>query len=163
MGTDDGGKPAGLRYTWNYFANMVMNDPQLDLAKVTDEDIARGERHYTPILDANDPDLSAFKAHGGKLIQYHGWNDPGIPPGFSVEYHARVAAAMGKIDDFYRLYMVPGMLHCGGGDAPTTVDWQSAIEAWVEKGSPPGALTASEPQGGTQTLLPFAANDYPAP
>jgi pimeloyl-ACP methyl ester carboxylesterase len=157
MGTDDGGKPAGLRYTWNYFANMVMHDPQLDLAKVTDEDIVRGELLYAPILDANDPDLSAFKAHGGKLIQYHGWNDPGIPPGYSLEYRARVAANMGKIDDFYRLYMVPGMLHCGGGDAPTNVDWQAAIEAWVEKGMPPGALSASGAQGETQTLLPFDA------
>jgi pimeloyl-ACP methyl ester carboxylesterase len=163
MGTDDGQKPAGLGYTRSYFANLVMRDPHFDLAKVTDEDIARGERQYAPILDASDPDLSAFKSHGGKLIQYHGWNDPGIPPGFSVEYHARVAATIGKIDGFYRLYMVPGMLHCGGGDAPTTVDWQSAIEAWVEKDTPPGALTAGEPQGGTQTLLPFAANAYPAP
>jgi pimeloyl-ACP methyl ester carboxylesterase len=157
VGTDDGGKPAGLGYTRNYFANMVMHDPQLDLAKVTDADIARGERHYAPILDAGDPDLSAFKAHRGKLIQYHGWNDPGIPPGYSLEYHARVAATMGKIDDFYRLYMVPGMLHCGGGDAPTNVDWQAAIEAWVEKGTPPGALSAGDAQGGTQTLLPFDA------
>jgi pimeloyl-ACP methyl ester carboxylesterase len=154
-GTDDGGKPAGLAFTWNYFANMVMHDPQLDLAKVTDEDIARGELHYAPILDANDPDLSAFRAHGGKLIQYHGWNDPGIPPGYSLEYRARVAAKMAKIDDFYRLYMVPGMLHCGGGDAPTNVDWQTAIEAWVEKGTPPGALRASDAQGDTQTLVPF--------
>jgi pimeloyl-ACP methyl ester carboxylesterase len=154
-GTADGGKPAGLAFTWNYFANLVMHDPQLDLATVTDEDIARGELHYAPILDANDPDLSAFKAHGGKLIQYHGWNDPGIPPGYSLEYHARVAAKMGKIDGFYRLYMVPGMLHCGGGDAPTNVDWQAAIEAWVEKGTAPGELNASDAQGETQTLLPF--------
>jgi pimeloyl-ACP methyl ester carboxylesterase len=154
-GTDDGGKPAGLAYTRNYFANMVMRDPQLDLAKVTDADIARGEQHYAPILDANDPDLSAFRAHGGKLIQYHGWNDPGIPPGYSLEYRARVAAKMGKTEDFYRLYMVPGMLHCGGGDAPTNVDWQAAIEAWVENGTAPGALSASGAQGETQTLVPF--------
>jgi feruloyl esterase len=154
-GTDDGGKPAGFDFTWNYFANMVMHDPQLDLAKVTGEDITRGELQYAPILDADDPNLSAFKAHGGKLIQYHGWNDPGIPPGYSLEYRARVAAKMGKIDDFYRLYMVPGMLHCGGGDAPTNVDWQAAIEAWVETGTPPGMLSASGAQGETQTLVPF--------
>ena len=47
-------------------------------------------------LDANDPNLAAFKAHGGKLIQYHGWNDPGIPPGYSLEYRARLAATMGQ-------------------------------------------------------------------
>lgn len=155
-GTEDGGRPAALGFTWNYLANMVMHDPHFDPAKVTKEDIARGELHYAPMMDASDPDLSAFKAHGGKLIQYHGWNDPGIPPGYSLEYRARVAAAMGPVDDFYRLYMVPGMLHCAGGDAPTMVNWQEAIEAWVEKGTPPGALTASDAHGGMQTLLPFA-------
>jgi len=98
----------GLGFTWNYLANMVMHNPHFDLMKVTNEDIARGELHYAPIMDASDPDLSAFKAHGGKLIQYHGWNDPRIPPGYSLEYRARVAATMGKIDDFYRLYMVRG-------------------------------------------------------
>jgi hypothetical protein len=157
-GTDDGAKPAGLAFTWNYLANMVMQDPHFDLAKVTDEDIVRGELHYAPILDASDPDLSAFKARGGKLIQYHGWNDPGIPPGFSLEYHARVGTRMGKIDDFYRLYMVPGMLHCAGGDAPTGVDWQAAIEAWVEKGTAPSVLTAKNAQGETQTLSPIPAD-----
>jgi len=157
-GADDGTKPAALGFTWNYLANMVMHDPHFDPAKVTNADLARGELHYAPIMDASDPDLSAFRAHGGKLIQYHGWNDPGIPPGYSLEYHARVAATMGKIDDFYRLYLVPGMLHCGGGDAPTTVDWQAAIEAWVEKDTPPGTLTAADAQGGTQVLSPYAAD-----
>jgi Tannase and feruloyl esterase len=156
-GSDDGGKPAGLGFTWNYLANMVMHDPHFDAAKVTNEDLVRGELHYAPIMDADDPNLVAFKAHGGKLIHYHGWNDPGIAPGYSLEYHARVAATMGPVDDFYRLYMVPGMLHCAGGDAPTNVDWQSAIQAWVEKDTPPGELTASDAQGRTQTLSPFVA------
>jgi pimeloyl-ACP methyl ester carboxylesterase len=154
-GTDDGVKPAALGFTWNYFANMVMHDPHLDLTKVTNQDIARGELHYAPIIDASDPDLSVFRAHGGRLIQYHGWNDPAIAPGYSLEYRARVVAAMGKTDDFYRLYMVPGMLHCGGGDAPTDIDWQTAIEAWVEKGAAPGALVASDAKGGAQTVHPF--------
>jgi hypothetical protein len=157
-GTDDGKTPAGLGFTRNYLANMVMHDPHFDLAKVTTGDIVRGELHYAPLLDATNPDLSAFKAHGGKLIQYHGWNDPAIPPGYSLEYRARVAATMGNVDDFYRLYMVPGMLHCGGGDAPTNVDWQAAIEAWVDKGTPPGALTARDAQGDTQSLSPFVAD-----
>jgi Tannase and feruloyl esterase len=58
--------------------------------------------------------------------------------------------------------MVPGMLHCGGGDAPTNVDWQSAIEAWVEKGTPPGGLTASDAQGETQTVSPFEVDSVSA-
>jgi hypothetical protein len=155
-GTDDGGKPAALGFTWNYLANMVMKDPHFDPAQVTTADIERAELHYAPIMDANDPNLSAFRAHGGKLIQYHGWNDPGIPPGYSLAYRDRLVATMGSVDDFYRLYMIPGMLHCGGGDAPTEIDWQSAIEAWVEDGNAPEALTARNGQGGTQSVLPFA-------
>jgi pimeloyl-ACP methyl ester carboxylesterase len=161
-GADDGRQPAGVGFTRNYLANMVMHDAHVDPAKVTDEDIARAELHYAPLMDAADPDLSAFKARGGKLIHYHGWNDPGIPPGYSLEYRARVVAAMGTVDDFYRLYMVPGMLHCAGGDAPTFVDWQAAIEAWVEKGTPPSALIARDERGGTQTLTPFVAAATPA-
>jgi feruloyl esterase len=152
-GTDDGGKPAALGFTWNYLANLVMKDPHFDPSRVTNGDLARAERHYAPIMDANDPDLAAFKAHGGKLIQYHGWNDPAIPPGYSLEYRERLVAAMRNVEDFYRLYMVPGMLHCGGGDAPTGVNWQGAIEAWVEHGEAPGALTARDAQGTTQTVV----------
>jgi feruloyl esterase len=155
-GTQDGEKPAALEFTWNYLANMVMKDPHFDPAKVTHADLVRAEVHYANIMDASDADLSVFKAHGGKLIQYHGWNDPGIPAGYSLEYRQRLTSTMRDVDDFYRLYMVPGMLHCGGGAAPTQVDWQSALEAWVEHGQPPGALTARGADGDTQTVLPFA-------
>jgi feruloyl esterase len=134
---------------------MVMNDPRLDIAKVSDADIVRGERQYAPIMDSDNADLSAFRAHGGKLIQYHGWNDPGIPPGYSLEYRERVASKTGGLGDFYRLYMVPGMLHCGGGDAPTNVDWQAALEAWVERAVAPGQLVASDGNGIIQNLKPY--------
>lgn len=154
-GADEQGRSAGSGFTWNYLAYMVMRDPNLDIAKVTTADISRGERQFAPIIDSDSADLRAFRAHGGKLIQYHGWNDPGIPPGYSLEYRERLAAKTGGLEDFYRLYMVPGMLHCRGGDAPTTVNWQSTLEAWVEHAKPPGQLVASDGKGGTQTLEPF--------
>ena len=154
-GTDDQAHPAGIGFTWNYLAYMVMRDPKLDIGKVTDADLIRGERRYASIMDSDSPDLSAFKAHGGKLIQYHGWNDPAIPPGYSLEYRERVTAKTSGADDFYRLYMVPGMLHCSGGDAPTNVNWQAALESWVEKSEAPGDLVASDGKGATQILGPF--------
>jgi feruloyl esterase len=141
-------------YAWNYFAYMVKHDPQLDPTTLSDADLARAAKLYRPIMDSDDADLTAFKAHGGKLIQYHGWNDPLIPPGFSLEYQSRLAAQMGNIDGFYRLYMVPGMLHCGGGDAPTNVNWLAALEDWVERNKAPGTLTASDGKGATQTIEP---------
>jgi len=153
--TGDNGKtpPYGLAFTWNYLAYMVMQNPKLVLASVTTADLVRGEHEVGASIDAANPDLSAFKAHGGKLIQYHGWNDPAIAPDYSLAYRVQVAANTPGIDDFYRLYMVPGMLHCRGGDAPTTVDWQSALEAWVEKGVAPADLTATG-KDATQTLHP---------
>src|SRR5579859_1062914 len=154
-GTDDVATAAGMGFTWNYLAYMVMQDPKLDIGKVTDADLIRGERRYASIMDSDDPDLSAFKAHGGRLIQYHGWNDPAIPPGYSLEYRDRLTAKTGDATDFYRLYMVPGMLHCGGGEAPTNVNWQAALESWVEKSEAPGDLIASDGNGATQLLRPF--------
>ncbi|MDB6082319.1 MAG: Tannase/feruloyl esterase family alpha/beta hydrolase [Gammaproteobacteria bacterium] len=154
-GTDDRRPSAGMGFTWNYLAYMVMKDPKLDVTKVTAADMIRGERTYAPVMDSDDPDLAAFKAHGGKLIQYHGWNDPAIPPGYSLEYRERVAARTSGLGDFYRLYMVPGMLHCGGGDAPTSVDWQGALEAWVERSVAPAALAARDGKGAVRNLPPF--------
>ena len=154
-GTDDQGQAAGMGFTWNYLAYMVMHDPKLNIGKVTDTDLIRGERQYASIMDSDNPDLSAFKAHGGKLIHYHGWNDPAIPPGYSLEYRDRLTTKTGGANDFYRLYMVPGMLHCSGGDAPTNVNWQAALESWVEKSEAPGDLIASDGKGATQILEPF--------
>lgn len=154
-GNEEGTPGAGIAFTWNYLAFMVMQDPKLDLSRVSTSDVARGQRLYSPIIDSPNADLSAFKAHGGKLIIYHGWNDPGIPPGYSVEYRDRVRSKTADADSFLRLYMVPGMLHCAGGDAPTFVNWQAAIEAWVEKKTPPGELTGHGAKGDTQAILPF--------
>ena len=72
-----------------------------------------------------------------------------------MEYRDRVRAATAGADSFLRLYMGPGMLHCAGGAAPTSVNWQAALEAWVENAKPPGELTASDGKGNTQTILPF--------
>jgi hypothetical protein len=72
-----------------------------------------------------------------------------------LEYRDRVASKTGNLSDFYRLYMVPGMLHCGGGDAPTNVDWQAALEGWVERAVAPGQLVASDGNGIIQNLKPY--------
>lgn len=99
-------------------------------------------------IDAVNPDLSAFKARGGKLLIYHGWNDGGsggaISPENSVNYHASVLARMGpQQENWLRLFMVPGMAHCGGGPGPNQVNYVAALERWRESGIAPDQLTAS--------------------
>jgi feruloyl esterase len=99
-------------------------------------------------LNATNPDLSAFKARGGKLILYHGWNDGGnggaISPLTSIDYYESVLRRMGpEQSDWFRLFMVPGMAHCLGGPAPDQVNWMGALERWREAGIAPDRLTAA--------------------
>jgi feruloyl esterase len=105
-------------------------------------------------VDAVDPDLSKFKAHGGKLLLYAGWGDTTITPENTVLYYERVLQKMGKDqDNFTRLFMVPGMAHCRGGDGPNTFDAIGAIEAWREKNVAPAQMIAFNPQ--TSTTRPI--------
>jgi Tannase and feruloyl esterase len=83
--------------------------------------VGNGDR---PSARRSGPDLNAFNAAGGKLIQYHGWNDAAIPAQSSINYYQSVAAKMdqGGVRSFYRLFMAPGMDHCGGGVGPNAVN-----------------------------------------
>jgi hypothetical protein len=137
----------GLQYGFghNFFSYAVFADPKYDFRQLNfDSDVTLTDAKYGGVIDSNSPDLSAFKKHGGKLIQYHGWADPAIPPRDSVSYFTRVQARMGDTAGFYRLFMAPGMLHCGGGRGPNVLPTLDAISAWVEKGTPPARLIATK-------------------
>ena len=124
------------------FQFMVFKDPTLGLqdAELRQRHGAAWTSREAGVINARDPNLKTFVARGGKLIQYHGWADPQIPAGSSVEYYQSVVDTMGganKVKDNYRLFMVPGMAHCGGGDGTTTFDMLTALEQWVEKKQAP--------------------------
>ncbi len=98
------------------------------------------------LYDANDPDLSAFRAHGGKLIMYHGWADPSIPPFSTVDYY-RAVQLRGGAGAYTRLYMIPAGYHClfgpEAGDSPAEVgipEFLQPLMDWVERGSAPGVI-----------------------
>jgi len=96
------------------------------------------------IVNAVSPDLRAFKARGGKLILYHGWNDTAISAGNTINYYQSVLSKMGgKQDDWIRLFMAPGMQHCGNGPGPNQVNWMAALERWRESGTAPDRLDAA--------------------
>jgi len=96
------------------------------------------------ILDATDPDLSAFRKHGGKLLMYYGWADPQLNPRMGVEYYEQVVEKMGSsTDQFARLFMVPGMFHCGGGVGTSQFDMTTPLVKWVEAGTAPARIQAS--------------------
>lgn len=93
------------------------------------------------LLDAADPDLSRFKARGGKIVSYFGWADPALNPLVGVRYYEAVTSRIGpSTTDFYRLFMVPGMFHCGGGVGTNTFDALTPLIEWVERGTAPQAI-----------------------
>jgi feruloyl esterase len=95
-------------------------------------------------LDAVDPDLSRFKARGGKIVSYFGWADPALNPMMGVNYYERVLDTMGSsTTDFYRMFMVPGMFHCAGGVGTDSFDPITPLVEWVEKGVAPASIPAA--------------------
>jgi feruloyl esterase len=124
-----------------------------------DRDVALADEK-AGFIDAHTYDLSAFKAHGGKLLLYHGWADQLIPPGNTINFYNGVLGKMGaKQDDWMKLYMVPGMQHCSGGEGPDQFNKMGVIERWRESGAAPKEIIASHVSGGavdrTRPLCPF--------
>jgi Tannase and feruloyl esterase len=150
-----------------FFSNFVYEKSDWDFKTFNvDQGLKAADEKTAAALNAVDPDLKAFKTRGGKLILYHGWNDPAIPSLNTVNYYESVILKMGlkAADSFVKLYMVPGMQHCGGGpgaesfggvgflvfdDPQHSVD--AALEQWVEKGTVPGTIIASKYEGGDRS------------
>jgi hypothetical protein len=142
-----------------FFKNMVFDDAGWDYHSFgTDRDTKAADDKQAGNLNATDPNLEGFRKRGGKLILYHGWSDAAIAPQNAIDYYGSVAAKMGAQETagFVRLFMVPGMQHCGGGsgansfgqfgassgDAERDVD--AALERWVEKGVAPERIVAAK-------------------
>jgi len=143
-----------------FFQFMASNNPQVDYKTIDFNDAATLDAIDNDIVNAKSTDLKRFVGRGGKLIQYHGWSDPQIPPGGTVTYYDDVAKALGpKVKDNYRLFMVPGMNHCGGGDGPASFDMVAALEQWVEQKKAPDTIPAAHLTNGqpdrTRILCPY--------
>ncbi len=112
------------------------------------------------LLDATDPDLSEFRARGGKLLMYFGWADTALTPLMAIDYHDRVRARLGDgTGDFFRLFLVPGMFHCRGGVGVDRFDALTPLVNWVENGRAPERIQAARVEQGravrTRPLCPY--------
>jgi Tannase and feruloyl esterase len=149
----------GFRFGTRFFADMVFDDPAWDYGKFSlASGIQLADEKMGPILNATSPDLTAFYARGGKLILYHGWSDAAISPLNTLNYYNGIVDKMDrqKTETFVRLYMVPGMQHCGGGPGPDSFgalpapnadpghSMFSTLEEWVERGVAPNAIIATK-------------------
>jgi len=149
-GVHSGPQPSS--YAAELYKFIVFKDPAWDYRTFNlEKDVAYADRTASDAMNSIDPNLKPFFGHGGKLIQYHGWNDDGVAPQGSVNYYNSVADAMGGVEqvrDSYRLFMVPGMGHCRGGGTDT-FDMVSALDQWVEKRQAPAQVIASRMTNGT--------------
>src|SRR5688572_6227164 len=134
------------------FQFMVFNDPKWDYKTLNfDSHMAQVSKAEGGHFNALDTNLKPFFASGGKLIQYHGWADPQIVAANSTEYYERVLKTMGgagSVTSNYRLFMVPGMAHCGGGTGTSSFDMLAALEQWVESSKAPESIPASRVANG---------------
>jgi len=162
------GKSAAFGFANSYFTNMVYPGavPPFDLKTASLDDAYKAAKLKTAgDLDANYANLRLFLAHGGKLILYHGWNDPAISPLSTIDYYEKVVAATGKqaAEGSVRLYLAPGMDHCTGGPGPDSFgqfgwlptrgeddpkrDMYLALEQWTEGGAAPAEIVATKYAG----------------
>jgi feruloyl esterase len=108
------------------------------------------------LINPADPDLHPFQAAGGKLIMAHGWADASVMPGPTTDYYRLATATMGgaaSMRSFARLFMVPGMWHCSGGEGAYAINYLGALEAWVEHGQAPNKLIGVHPKPGVHPDL----------
>lgn len=178
-----GGQGKALMYAFGtqFFSNMLYQNAAWDWRMFTvDRDMKSADEKLGPVMNATDADLKKFQARGGKLILYHGWSDAAIAPMNAIRYYESVISKMGakNTEPFVRLYMVPGMQHCGGGPGPNNFgqasvpagdaqhDMSAALERWVEEGIGPdtiiatGYKTGTNPASGVARTRPLCA--YPA-
>jgi feruloyl esterase len=135
---------------------IAFNDANLDWQKFDlDKDMPLIDK-AVGYVDAVNPDLSKFKKSGGKLLMTHGWADTGITPETTLWYYDSVLNKMGKDQsNWMRLFMAPGMGHCGGGPGVNTFDSIGTLENWVEKGIAPDQMMGKGSQGLTRPLCPY--------
>ena len=135
---------------------IAYNDPNVDWQKFDLDRDMKFLDEKIGYVDAVNPDLSKFKSSGGKLLMTHGWADTGITPETTTWYYDSVLNKMGKSQsDWMRLFMAPGMAHCGGGPGVNTFDSIGALEKWVEKGMAPDTMLGTGGQGLTRPLCQY--------
>ena len=183
--TPQGGAASGWQLYWgnteptraNFWRHWVFGDPNWDWWSFDfDRHLARADETAGRLVDHIDPDIAAFKQRGGKAIVYQGWQDPVTNALDTIAYYEKVRGRQGSqaaADEFFRLFLVPGMGHCSGGTGATMFgnqggpspvvdaghDLLSALDAWVEKGVAPDHIVASRVVDGvtvrTRPLCPY--------
>ncbi|XVU29150.1 tannase/feruloyl esterase family alpha/beta hydrolase [Actinoplanes sp. CA-054009] len=156
-----GQTPASENFALSYLRYLAQpNNPrpsfQLSDLKLTVESFWKTVMPSSSYMAALDPDLNAFKRSGGKLILWHGWNDQHISPQGTLIYYDAVRRTVNNADSFTKLYLFPGMAHCGGGEGPNSFDVLTPVMTWVESGHQPTRIVATN-AARTRPVFPYPA------
>ena len=146
-----------------FFKSVVFKDASWNYRALTFDTAAEvSDKAAAETLNVTNPDLGAFFRRGGKLLMYHGWNDQLVAPNNTINYYNSVVDKIGdarRAASSLRLFMVPGLNHCTGGEGPNTFDTVRALDQWVENGNAPDRIDASHVTDGvvdrTRPLCPY--------
>ena len=160
---DFGAGPDPYGNVFDHFRFAVFKDPNWNWRTFNfDSDIALSERPENAVMNATDPDLRPFFAHNGKLLIYHGWADTHVATLNTIKYYNSVVDTMGgasKTSGNLRMFLEPGMGHCGGGEGPSVFDKIAPLDQWADQGKAPERIIASHRTGGkvdrTRPLCPY--------
>jgi hypothetical protein len=145
-------------FSTNIYKYLIFNDSTFNYAKYDFKNFASETAYASSYLDATSTDYSAFKKRNGKIIFFHGWNDPALSANATIEHYDGILKTDKDAQSYARLFLLPGVLHCGGGLGCDNVDWVSLIIDWVEKGKAPDKVVASKVVEGkmaTKNILPY--------
>ena len=134
------------------FKYLIMQDPDWNYLTYDFKGHEKEIRYASAYLDATSTDYSGFKNRKGKIIFWHGWNDPALSAFATIDHYNAVRANDPETGNYMRLFLLPGVLHCGGGDGPAQVDWIALIRNWVEKNNAPERVIASKIVDGKEVM-----------
>jgi feruloyl esterase len=146
---------AGSGLALQFYRGLVKHDANWDSARFAlDVDNGQAKAKVGADVDAVDPNLTPFVKRGGKLLIYQGWEDPAIPAGATLDYYAAMRKRMGaSVNQSVRLFMAPGMAHCGMGPGPNVLDPVGDIDRWVSSGAAPQSIIARKPDNAMAAFL----------
>ena len=158
--------PQPMSLATDVYKYLVFNNPNWDFKTINPEtDFPLAEKAIATSMDATNPNLKPFVDRGGKLIMYHGWSDPGIPPMNTVQYYKKVSETFGgasKTMNSIRLFMIPGMNHCAGGDGTDKFDGIARTRAVGRERKPrrndPGITSDGRKSRSHAATVPVSAN-----
>jgi Tannase and feruloyl esterase len=134
------------------FKYLVFNDSTWDYSKYDFSNFRKETQYAAAYLDATSTDYTEFKKHNGKMIMYHGWNDPALSAFSTIQYYKKVEQKDNDVQSYIRLFLLPGVLHCSGGPGPDETNWLTLIRDWVEHDKAPERVIMSKKDNGKITM-----------